>query len=351
VPQLLIGSSDKPRLQTKANLPWRKEFPHPTDPSYLIKTYLRNPNILNMPRNFTLFLFVIALFCGITAPAQHDLSPWTAKFVVTHPNGIDTDTVWFGADTAGAFGYQLGLDVLDTNLSAPIRILAFDQVVEDSFGFGTCANLSRDIKGFKTGWYEFTFYVVSDTSSSAFGGMAKISWDSTDFMFQNDSFSLDEAYMVSEYGYLNVIDGTIISISGIKTFDSTRFYTSGNINLINDGIAFECNSPHIVMKLTLTILFNYYQWVGIGEAFELKILNIHPNPARDYVIIQLPSDLTGGIIEIINNQGIPIHRGHIMDNSKISIPIAGYYTPGLYLARIIDIRNRIIYFGKFIVSP
>lgn len=281
--------------------------------------------------------------------AQPILNPWTAKFVVTHPNGIDTDTIWFGADSAGAFGYQAGLDIIDTSLSAPIRILAFDQMVEDSFDFGTCVNLSRDIKGFKTGWLEYTFYVLSDTSSSAFGGMAKISWDSTDFMFQNDSFSLDEAYLISEYGYLDVIDATTISISGIRTSDSTRFYTSGNINLINDGFAFECNSNLIVMKLTLTILFNFYQWVGVGEAFEINRLKIYPNPARENIIIQLPFDFTTGILEIVNSHGIPMHREAVTGKSTISIPNIRQFAPGLYLARINDIQNRAIYIGKFIV--
>ncbi len=301
--------------------------------------------------SFYLGFILRLLLTAHQAIAQPDLSPWTAKVVVTHPNGIDTDTVWFGADTAGAFGYQPGLDVIDTNLRAPIRILAFDQVVEDSFGFGTCANLSRDIKGFKTGWVEYAFYVLSDTSSSSFGGMARIGWDSTDFMFQNDSFSLDEATLRSEYGYLEVIDGNRIDISGIRFFDSTRFYTSGSVNLINDGIAFECNSNHIVMRLTLTILFNYYQWVGVGEAFEFKLLNIYPNPAKDYVTLQLPSDLATGILEITNSQGTPMHREAVTGNSPMTIPNIGQYAPGLYLARIVDIRNQTIYIGKFIVSP
>lgn len=300
---------------------------------------------------YSVGIMVLLLFTAHQANAQPDLSPWTAKFVVTHPNGVDSDTVWFGCDTAGGPGYQPGLDVIDTNFAGRIRILAYDEQVEADSGFGTCVNLKQDIREFRTGWYEHTFYVMSDSFSSATGAMATIHWDSTDFMFGNDSFSLDEAYMVSEYGYLDVIDGTIVSISGIKTFDSTRFYNSGDINLINDGIAFECNGNHIVMRLTLTILFNYYQWVGVGEAFEFKLLNIFPNPAKDYVTLQLPSDLATGILEIVNSQGIPMQREYLIGNAPMTLPKISQYAPGLYLARIVDIRSRTIYIGKFIVSP
>jgi hypothetical protein len=303
-----------------------------------------------MKKNTHLVLFICFCFTvHFSAVAQPDLNLWTAKFLVTHLNGIDSDTVWFGCDTAGGPGFQQGLDIIDTNFTGRIRILAYDAQLAADSAFGTCVNLERDIKAFQTGYTTFTFYVLSD--SAAGEGIGKLSWDSTYFIFENDSFSLDEALLESEYGYLEAIDGDLIGIAALNS-DSTMSYRSGNINIYSDGFIFECNSNLYLLKLNLTVLWNYYQYVGINELlYRKKYLKVFPNPVSDHLIIETPEPIINGTLEIININGVIMFQTPVSNNSNIVINTEDILTPGFYITRVINLPKNEIYFGKFIVSP
>ena len=71
---------------------------------------------------YTILLFSISFFCF----SQN--FPWNAKFIISYPlNPAIADTVWFGCDTAGADGYQVGLDIIDTAFNDSLEFLALTQ--------------------------------------------------------------------------------------------------------------------------------------------------------------------------------------------------------------------------------
>ena len=170
---------------------------------YINQTVTHFTKNLKMHSITTLLLTFLFLF----SVAQNN--PWNAKFIIHHVGG-PTDTVWFGCDTAADIGFQAGIDEFDTAFNPPISILAFDSVVNDQFGVDGCVNLRKDIKAFADGAVRFTFYVRTD--SVDWPRMARISWDTLDFQFKNDSFELTLAFIETTYGYIEGFDSEFYRI-------------------------------------------------------------------------------------------------------------------------------------------
>lgn len=90
----------------------------------------------------TLLCLIIAILCCKVAFSQ--LAPWNAKIMLHSVNG-EIDTLWIGCDENGGWGYQPGLDVIDTTLTYP-SIWAYDSLIAE----GECFNLKKDVKEFAT---------------------------------------------------------------------------------------------------------------------------------------------------------------------------------------------------------
>src|SRR5947207_1746960 len=113
----------------------------------------------------------------------------------------DIDTVWVGCDANGDWGYQAGLDEIDTTYK-PFAIWGDDSVINPS----QCFNLKKDIKNFTTGFVHFNLQYV-DTFNPTGYPYDYIKLDTNDFNFANADYKITYAVLqATDGGYLIGID-------------------------------------------------------------------------------------------------------------------------------------------------
>lgn len=272
---------------------------------------------------------------------------WTAKFMLQGSSG-DMDTVWIGCSEYGAEGYQDTLDVIDTEFTGPVSIRSYDEQVEDEFGFGTCTNLKKNIKGFLSDEIiTFTIYALSNEYPSDDSFLLK--WDTLDLIFNEDGYHLTYLHLKTEYGYL----------SGIDNVDFTPFYIDIEDNdtvneFINDYTELfpldtltNCSNGNWALKIDVTILFNSYP-VTIRQESVFDELKIYPNPTISTINLQLSDELKDSRITIFNIQGEAVLTYELDSNQLIKKIDVSNLLPGVYFTHIYDSANSLVCINKFV---
>ena len=279
-------------------------------------------------------IYFILFLCPFIVKAQ--FPDWNAKFVITNPDGL-TDTVFIGCNSVVDIGYQNDFDLLDTDLPTPVGIRSYDIEVEDQLELGKCVNLKKDTRGFvNEGIVEFTLILSSDEYPDA--DNLTISWDTSDFNYNESGLRITYAFLQSELGYINGIDGMefYFFFVDVTATDTQNIFTQSIIPLYPFDSIPECSSGNWAMKVHAFIAFNIYP-VDIEQDFNYLHIFCYPNPVRDYLIIKNTFrnhlalgvyDLNGALLIVNQISGIETSS---FDLSSLS--------SGVYFLKCIEVQS------------
>lgn len=289
-----------------------------------------------------IFFLLLYLFFVQLVFAQ---KPWRAKLFVhflDSNNKAVTDTIWFGLDKQGDDGYQEGFDVFDTAGSVN-KILSHDSLVQNQFNTD-CGNLKYNIKKMNYGVTTFDFY--------ALGRIMSMSWDTADFLFDDNSnkYYLSYAKLTPQNGYIGNIDGKYIGL--LSRFKDKNFIYRDSVYAINESPLFYCNRQLSVFAFSLMVTFVNELWnVGVKQTEETNFL-IGPNPFKDNVNISFKNEA------LHNKLNLKVHTitGKLVKETYLSvnegdanIDLADL-DEGIYILSIQDETNRKVSYHKIIKS-
>ncbi|MCY7410887.1 MAG: T9SS type A sorting domain-containing protein [Chitinophagales bacterium] len=272
----------------------------------------------------------ILFFHGQLAFAQ---APWNVKVMLHNPIYGFVDTVWVGCDSAGAWGFQDGLDIIDTTIETPFGLWSDDSLITDG-----CFNLRKDVKNFLTG---IQYYDLQMLDSGSFNPPDYIKIDTNEFKFDNGSYKITGAGIeVIECGYVMAFDNTDWPFyNGGDTINlpDNPFYTD-SISLIPEGGYFCCVSlAYSQMRTRMWVAFNAYVPTGF-EAIEHVSYRIFPNPSNGLIKV---SGLSGfSKFNLLNAIGGSQFRGSIVNSGNYGIINVNSVPSGIYLLSIIDESHR-----------
>ena len=280
-----------------------------------------------MKRIFLLALFIISLF---TSPS---FGQWNAKLMLHNQITNAIDTVWVGCAENGDWGYQDGLDVIDTTFK-PFAIWGDDSIINPS----QCFNLKKDIKNFTSGFVHFNLQYI-DTTFQDSSDFIKI--DTNDFKFDNGDYKLTYATLqVLSGGYLIAIDNIEATIFyGIDTVNYGATFGLDSISLILEPYL-GCLQVYDQMTLRLVIGFNYYLSTMITEPSNDSKFRLNPNPASTSIQIHLPSNQQTSLT-IFNLLGEKVKEEKVTGRD-VTIDVSDL-PAGMYVART---KKEVI--GKFV---
>jgi hypothetical protein len=274
-------------------------------------------------------LLGVFLLIGLTTFAQ---APWRAKVFVHFKdsnNKIVTDTVWFGCDSLGDVGYQPGLDVIDTNLQWN-HVYSVDNIIKTQYNTD-CANLKRNIIGFKKKQSSFRFYAI--------GNPVSMSWDTMDFRYFDSTYRLSNIDISAINGYVHALDGKGWGIGGdlYKKFGNNYSYqgfwcnTIDSIKVLPEALITGCNYTSNGFVFDVKIYSGWWDFTGLKEIFITNFLNVYPNPFFDKLFLEKntaePIEIT-----IISSEGKIEHTQNITSN-KTEIDTEKL-KPGIYFIYI-----------------
>ena len=272
---------------------------------------------------------VLFIFAFINASAQ--LDSWNAKIMLHSVTG-KTDTLWIGCDENGGWGYQPGLDAIDTTLTYP-GIWGYDSLIAE----GECFNLKKDVKEFVTGIQKFNIQ-IADSFPQTFP-YDYLTIDTNEFKFDNGQFKLTFVYLkVNEGGYINCIDCDGFYIySGIDTiFNQYNYFYFDSISLIFEPNLFNClQIDNNQMRLQLEIGFNYYLSTGIRDLNTNKS-TIFPNPANKSFYVFNSSQYKS--LEVYDLNGKKVLNKSLNHDRQQQIDISNL-KEGLYIALLVPIKE------------
>lgn len=278
--------------------------------------------------------------------------PWRAKLFLLYKdsnNKFITDTVWFGCDSLGDYGYQEGLDIIDTTISKN-KVLCSDDFIRDEFNTD-CANLKVNIRNFQLKSSYFNFY--------AFGIPYAITWDSSDFKYFDTTFRLGAIT-------INALNG------GLNGLDVKKYLIGGDVyQLVNDSLVYvrskykqdtvvifregnhvsECSDTLPVFKFQIEIFMGAFT-LGIQDIYACNTdqWTLYPIPFQDYLTVKPNSgaksvDIKVGIYDMSGN----LLKEEYLDQSDLPRIDTKEIISGIYLVRIYDkYNNSVIVSSKVI---
>jgi hypothetical protein len=289
-----------------------------------------------------IFLIVITNVCKAQAP-------WRAKLFVhflDSNNQIVTDTVWFGCDSLGDDGLQSELDILDTTLRWN-SVYGSDDIVRSHLNTD-CGNLKLNTKAFKKKYTTFSFYVT--------GKPISISWDTTDFIYQNDSqYRLSGIVIRSSSGYINSIDGQLYILGGDLYSLINNNYIYRGFVFKNDSISIypiskpnECTNDSYSFDFTVEIYLGWYEFTGTKDWRIMDQISIYPNPTTDVLNLEFETPFTGNLI--LHNQIGQTLKFIALNNTQLIKINLSEYDNGLYYLSYQNNKNQIFNAQKIIIQ-
>lgn len=258
-----------------------------------------------MKFKFTLLFIVFSAICNAQAS-------WKAKLFVHYyedPTGKTiTDTIWFGCDSLGADGYQAGLDVVDT-IFEQNKTLFSDPLAQSQLGLPSQYNLKTNIKAFnKNGTVSYKLM--------AYGWVFALSWDTTDFMYEQPDFRLNGASLKCYGCNMGTWERDSYGIfgryaDGIPTFggrDSVDILTGNN------------------MQFDIILYFKDTNTVGLNE-FPLNF-TLNQNPVHNEIVLHFKEHITGNIT-LTNNLGKVVYSSNLQNQIKYNFDVTNLVS-GLY---------------------
>jgi len=279
-----------------------------------------------------IFLIVITNVCKAQAP-------WRAKLFVhflDSNNQIVTDTVWFGCDSLGDIGYQENLDVIDT-LAKTNKAFGFDSVVQIQFNTN-CINVKYDIQAFKKGLFKFDIYT--------FGTVTSISWDTSDFIYNDSLYKIRGVRLWSSNSYLAAIDIDQYILYNENRNDNKFSFDSISIFNYNPTIH-ACNFNLTVTHLAVQIVMGF-GLVGFKESPKSDVINIFPIPVNDLLNLEFETPFTGNLI--LRNQIGQILKFITLNNNQLIKINLSEYDNGLYYLSYQNNNNQLFYTKKIIIQ-
>lgn len=258
-----------------------------------------------MKSRFLLFLIMLSSICSAQAP-------WRARLFVHYsddPTGKTvTDTVWFGCDSLGAEGFQPGLDVLDT-VYEQNKTFFSDPLAQTQLGLPWQYNLKTNIKAFnKNGTVSYRL--------KANGWVFAISWDTTEFLYEQPDFKLFTINLFCKDCYLSTWEREQHTLMSRNADGSHKFFGRDSIEVLQGN----------GMELEIILNFKDTNTVG-GKEINLNY-TLMENPINKSVNVNFQESFTGKAI-ITNNLGQILHASDIQNQNSHIINVE-YLTSGVY---------------------
>ncbi len=247
-------------------------------------------------------------------------APWRARLFVHYsedPTGkVITDTVWFGCDSLGAEGYQVGLDVIDTVYDQNKTFFS-DPLAQSQLGLPSHYNLKTNIKAFnKNGTTTFKL--------KANGWVFAVSWDTTEFIYEQPDFKLFTTNLFCKDCYLSTWEREQHTLMSRNAEGSHKFYGRDSIDVLQGN----------GMELEIVLRFKDTSTVGLKSFVSAKPIGyiLNENPVAKEIIISFENHFTGEIY-LLNNLGQVLQTIKIQ-NQTIANFAVDYLTNGIYYLRI-----------------
>ena len=278
-------------------------------------------------------LLLFGLFFSLNVQAQ---KPWRAKLFVhflDSNNQIVTDTVWFGADSLGDVGYQLGLDVIDTNVQWN-KVYSSDELIKVQYNTD-CANLKTNIIKFEKGNKSFKFF--------ASGYPIALSWDSIDFKYNDSIFKITYLELTSFNGYIFGTDRQVFRIIGdsYRIVNGDYVYVGSFVSQIDSiriikemSLISDCRTKNEFFEFSINLIMGPRFGVGIAEINANKEFIVYPNPFNNS--LTLKSNLLNKLtkLRIYNSAGRLVIDSYI-NGSDMTIETTAL-PPGVYYINFSD---------------
>ena len=278
-------------------------------------------------------LLLFGLFFSLNVQAQ---KPWRAKLFVhflDSNNQIVTDTVWFGADSLGDVGYQLGLDVIDTNVQWN-KVYSSDELIKVQYNTD-CANLKTNIIKFEKGNKSFKFF--------ASGYPIALSWDSIDFKYNDSIFKITYLELTSFNGYIFGTDRQVFRIIGdsYRIVNGDYVYVGSFVSQIDSiriikemSLISDCRTKNEFFEFSINLIMGPRFGVGIAEINANKEFIVYPNPFNNSLTLKsnLLKKLTK--LRIYNSAGRLVIDSYI-NGSDMTIETTAL-PPGVYYINFSD---------------
>ncbi len=291
-----------------------------------------------------------------------NVEPWNSKFIVS-ANGF-SDTVWFGCDSLGAFGFQSGLDLLDdSGNTAPLRIISFDSIIQIDSATSQCGNLIRNTIGFdenplgtvQQGYYpnvyntEFKFFILMDTATVGAGDSVGLSWDATDFDFSSDLFNLSYASITSENGFFGSVGSGLDWYWLVDDYSSSdpKEFNDSSVTVIVQSPVSVCADQYanypFISEFRLNVTFNLYDTTSYIQSIDAKEklgTLVYPNPFDNELLIQFDETKERSVV-ISDITGKTILQTEVLQSDRIKLDIPPL-TNGVYFLQIYDANNTLM---------
>lgn len=269
-------------------------------------------------------ILLVLLCSALFSQAQ---APWRARlFVHFETNGVlppSTDTLWFGCDSLGNEGYQPNLDVLDSfDSSQENKVYFIDETAQTQFGHPTPHTLTKSIKAFNKNGI-LTFKV------KAFGYVHAISWDTTEFIYEQPDFNLNNVYVKCIGCYAGSWE---IEEKGIfaRYPDGTPTFGSKNSMNIKQGA---------YMRIDVILRFKDTSSVGINENHGYnQLFKLAGNPVYDEIRIRFNESFSGRILLFDNIGRVVLQTIAVSDIEKTIS--ATHLSNGIYYLQLTNHNNQ-----------
>jgi hypothetical protein len=271
--------------------------------------------------------------------------PWRAKLFIhflDSNNKAVTDTIWFGLDSLDDEGFQEGFDVFDTagNIN---KILSHDSLVQNQFNTD-CGNLKTNIKKLKYGETRFDFYAI--------GRIISMSWDTTDFLFDDslNNYYLYYAILTPRNGYIAYIDAKKFFM--LSRYKNYRYNLRDSVEVINESPLFYCNRQYQAFGFSLTVAFvNQLLNLSIKQTEETNFL-ISPNPFKNKVNISFKNEAFHNKLnlKVQTITGKLVKETYLTVNGNDANIDLVDLEEGIYILSIEDEVNRKVSYHKIIKS-
>jgi PKD repeat protein len=206
-----------------------------------------------------------------------------------------------------SFPYTNGSITIKNGSSANYYYFFYDWVIEDFKSARKAVTVSVN----PTPTSDFT-YVVNPSNNGEVT-FTNASTDATSYSWDFGDFT-----------------GTSTDANPIYTFASTGVY---DVELTSTNV--ECGDDIKVIQVSVTV-----DTLGVDDN-EIEVLNIHPNPFNDNVIIKMPTDydLQNLTISLYDIRGRSIFISPILRNNSIQINNLNTLSTGTYVLKIQDNTN------------
>lgn len=257
-------------------------------------------------------LLCLMLFSSVCS-AQ---APWRARLFVHYsedPTGkVITDTVWFGCDSLGAEGYQVGLDVVDTVYDQNKTFFS-DPLAQSQLGLPSHYNLKTNIKAFnKNGTTSFKL--------KANGWVFAVSWDTTEFIYEQPDFKLIGTVLKCRDCYISAWELESYGVFGIYADGTPTFGGRDSTDILQGN----------GMELEIVIYFKDTNTVGLKD-FAINH-SLSENPVTNNISINFKEPFLG-YITILNSLGQVLYTSYIQNQNNHIIDV-DHFASGVYYLQI-----------------